>query len=336
MFKFFNQKKWFLWSILGSLLILFSTWYQVQLDVKISEWFGDIYDTLQKALTEPNSVTEEEFIGYLFTFLKIASGWILIAVFTGFFVSHWVFRWRTSMAEYYHSQWVKARTTEGASQRVQEDTLKFARIMEGLGVGLLDSIMTLIAFLPILWGLSKQVSVLPWIGEVNHALVWVAIASALGGTVILALVGVKLPGIEYDIQKEEAGYRKELVHGEDDPIRAAPATIGQLYDRVRGIHYKSYFHYLYFNTVKWSYFQGMVIVPYLALAPTIVKGVITLGFVQQITRAFGRVEGSLQYLVKSWSTIVEFISVWKRLSEFETKLKNNDINITGQADEIKS
>ena len=54
---------------------------------------------------------------------------------------------------------------------------------------------------------------------------------------------------------------EKLVHGEDDPIRAPP-TIGQLYNRVRGIHYKSYFHYLYFNTVKWSYFQGMVIVPY--------------------------------------------------------------------------
>ena len=227
------------------------------------------------------------------------------------------------MAEYYHSQWLKARLTEGASQRVQEDTLKFARIMEGLGVGLLDSIMTLVAFLPILWGLSKQVDVLPWIGEVDHALVWVAIISALGGTVLLAAVGIKLPGIEYDIQKEEAGYRKELVHGEDDPIRAAPPTIGQLYDRVRGIHYKSYFHYLYFNAVKWSYFQGMVIVPYLALAPTIVSGAITLGFVQQITRAFGRVENSLQYLVRSWSTIVELISVWKRLSEFEARLKYN-------------
>ena len=57
-----------------------------------------------------------------------------------------------------------------------------------------------------------------------------------------------------------------------------------------------------------------------SFAPTIVTGAITLGFVQQITRAFGRVEGSLQYLVKSWSTIVELISVWKRLSEFEARL----------------
>ena len=73
-----------------------------------------------------------------------------------------------------------------------------------------------------------------------------------------------------------------------------------------------YFHYLYFNAVKWSYLQGMVIVPYLALAPTIVTGAITLGFVQQIIRAFGRVETSLQYLVKV-ADIIELISVWKRL-----------------------
>ena len=325
MFKFFTTKTWYPWSIAGSFIILLSTWYQVQLDVKINEWFGSFYDTLQKALTTPNSVTETEFIAYLFSFAKIAGLWIMIAIATGFFTSHWVFRWRTSMANYYHEQWSKARLTEGASQRVQEDTLKFARIMEGLGVGLLDSIMTLIAFLPILWGLSKQITMLPWIGEVEHALVWVAIISALGGTILLASVGIKLPGIEYDIQKEEAAYRKELVLGEEDPIRAAPATIGQLYSRVRGIHFKSYFHYLYFNAVKWSYFQGMVVVPYLALAPTIVTGAITLGFVQQITRAFGRVEGSLQYLVKSWSTIVEFISVWKRLREFEDKLNQGKI-----------
>ena len=320
MFRFFSTKSWFPWSIAGSLFILISTWYQVQLDVKINQWFGEFYDALQKALTTPGSVTEVEFIAYLFTFAKIAGLWILIAIITGFFTSHWVFRWRTSMADYYHQQWLKARLTEGASQRVQEDTLKFARIMEGLGTGLLDSLMTLAAFTPILWELSKQINVLPWIGEVNHALVWVAIISAIGGTILLAIVGIKLPGIEYDIQKEEAAYRKELVLGEEDPIRAAPPTIGQLYNRVRGIHFKSYFNYLYFNAVKWSYFQGMVIVPYVALAPTIVTGAITLGFVQQIIRAFGRVEGSLQYLVKSWSTIVEFISVWKRLNEFESKL----------------
>ena len=183
--------------------------------------------------------------------------------------------------------------------------------------------MTLIAFTPILWGLSKSITVLPWFGEVEHALVWVAILSALGGTILLASVGIKLPGIEYDIQKEEAAYRKELVLGEDFKEKAQPEKITDLYGGVRKIHYKMYFHYVYFNAVKWSYLQGMVIVPYLALAPTIVTGAITLGFVQQIIRAFGRVETSLQYLVRSWPIIVELISVWKRLREFETKLKKN-------------
>ena len=328
MFKFFTNKRWSSWSILGSLLILVSTWYQVQLDVMINEWFGEFYDTLQKALTTPNSVSEKEFISYLLTFAKIAGVWMVISVATDYFTSHWTFRWRTAMAEFYHDKWDYASSIEGASQRVQEDTLKFARIMEGLGAELLRSLMTLIAFTPILWGLSKSITVLPWFGEVEHALVWVAILSALGGTILLASVGIKLPGIEYDIQKEEAAYRKELVLGEDFKEKAQPEKITDLYGGVRKIHYKMYFHYVYFNAVKWSYLQGMVIVPYLALAPTIVTGAITLGFVQQIIRAFGRVETSLQYLVRSWPIIVELISVWKRLNEFENKLKINTENIS--------
>ena len=44
---------------------------------------------------------------------------------------------------------------------------------------------------------------------------------------------------------------------------------------------------------------------------TLVTGVITLGAMQQMVRAFGRVESSFQYLVNSWITIVELISVYK-------------------------
>lgn len=316
--SFYWNRKWFGWSYLGTLFIIALTWSMVQIDVKINEWIGDFYNMLQKALTNPHSVTVEEFMTPMATFAGLAGLWIVISILNSFFVSHWVFRWRTAMAERYHEYWKHASHIEGASQRVQEDTLKFARFMETLGTGLVESIMTLIAFVPILWVLSKQVTHLPWIGPVEHALVWVAILTAIGGTLLLVLVGWKLPGIEYDIQKAEASYRKELVIRENDNIN--PLKIADLYKGVRFIHFKSYFHYLYFNMVKWSYFQGMVIVPYLALAPTIVAGAVTLGFVQQIVRAFNKVESSLQYLVRSWSTIVEFMSVWKRLHEFEKNL----------------
>jgi peptide/bleomycin uptake transporter len=42
---------------------------------------------------------------------------------------------------------------------------------------------------------------------------------------------------------------------------------------------------------------------------------------QQIVRAFGRVESSFQYLVNSWTDIVELISVFKRLRAFEQQIR---------------
>ena len=61
--------------------------------------------------------------------------------------------------------------------------------------------------------------------------------------------------------------------------------------------------------------------------PMIVAGVMTLGVMQQILRAFGRVEGSLQYLFKAWPTIIELASVYRRLREFEKQIKIKEIEV---------
>jgi peptide/bleomycin uptake transporter len=324
MWRFFYTPKWFAWSILGTLTIVGSIWYSVQLDVQINEWFGRFYDMLQQALSKPGSVSINDFYAQLFDFASIAAIYIAVnVVFNGFLVNHWTFRWRQSMAEYYQDNWVHARGIEGASQRLQEDTLKFARLTENLGVGLLEAVLMLVAFLPILYGLSKNVTELPFFGPVDHALLWVSLVTALGGTALLALVGIKLPGIEYDIQKREAAYRKELVLGEDKDDRAQPDSVEFLFADVRRIHFRSYLHYFYFNLSKWSYLQVMVIVPYVALAPTIIAGAITLGIVSQTVRAFGKVAESMQYIVRNWLGIVELISVHKRLREFERAITYN-------------
>ena len=60
------------------------------------------------------------------------------------------------------------------------------------------------------------------------------------------------------------------------------------------------------------------------LAPSIVAGLISLGVMQQIIRAFGRVEASFQYLLKAWPTIIELASVYKRLREFEREIKKDE------------
>ena len=319
--SFFLSKFWFRWSWPGMGVIVLGTWYQVQVDVKINEWFGGFYDLIQKALSTPNSVQLSEFNSFLLTFGKIAGIYVVVAVFLSFFTKHWIFSWRNAMNDYYMNNWVKLRTIEGASQRVQEDTRRFAATMETLGVSLLDSFLTLVAFLPILWELSKPIKVLPFIGEVDHALVYVAVVFALFGTALLAAIGIKLPGLEFNNQKVEAAFRKELVFGEDHEDRAKPPTIVELFNNVRRNYFRLFFHYMYFDIAKWSYLQFGVLVPYMALGPTIVSATITLGVMQQIVRAFGRVESSFQFLVRSWSIIVELISIYKRLVAFEKALK---------------
>ncbi|HFB2047780.1 MAG: peptide antibiotic transporter SbmA [Hyphomicrobiaceae bacterium] len=330
----FTSHKWNSWSVAGSSLIVFVTWFQVQIDVMINEWFGRFYNTIQQALSKPNNIENKEFIDHLLYFAVLAAISILFSVLNGFFTSHYAFRWRTAMNEYYMSRWNRLRFIEGVSQRIQEDTMRFATIMESLGTRFLDSVMTLLAFLPILWGLSSHVKVLPLIGTVPQGLVLIAIIWALGGTVLLAAVGIKLPGLQFRNQRVEAAYRKELVMGEDHTNRAMPHTIAQLFNDVRLNYFRLYFHYMYFNITRYSYLQFSVVVPYLALTPTIVTGAITLGIMQQIIRAFGRVESSFQFLVHSWTTIVELISIYKRLAAFEATLQNREL--TGIELEVQS
>ena len=324
MFRFFTEKSWFYWSWIGSFIILSSLWVQVEIDVKINEWFGVFYDMIQKALAEPNAVSIEEYFASLFSFITLAAMYIAVYVAISFFTAHYLFRWRTSMVEWYHSVYDKARKIEGASQRVQEDTIKFTRIMEGLGTSLIESIMILIQFIPILFGLSVGIPIF-FFGEWEYGLIVGALIWTIGGTVFLIVLGLilRLVGVEYDLQKQEAAYRKILVIAEDDG-NVRPKSIDELFDDVRKIHFLSYLRYLYFNIGRIAYLQANVLSAYVFLAPAIVAGVVTLGVMQQIIRAFGRVEGSMQYLLKAWPTIIELASVYKRLREFETKINQDE------------
>jgi peptide/bleomycin uptake transporter len=126
-----------------------------------------------------------------------------------------------------------------------------------------------------------------------------------------------LPGLNFRNQRVEAAYRKELVYGEDDPDRAQPPTVKELFANVRKNYFRLYFNYMYFNIGRYLYLQTD---PYIVLGPTIVAGVITLGLMQQILNAFDQVRSSFQYLVNSWTTIVELQLIYKRLRSFESVL----------------
>ncbi|XTZ37519.1 peptide antibiotic transporter SbmA [Salmonella enterica] len=321
----FCPHRWQRWSILGTALIIFVTWFLVEVNVAINAWYQPFYDLIQTALSAPNKVGIAQLYSEIGVFLWIALIAVTVAVLNNFFVSHYVFRWRTAMNEYYMAHWEHLRHIEGAAQRVQEDTMRFASTLEDMGVSFLNAVMTLIAFLPVLVALSPHVQDLPLVGHIPYGLVIAAIGWALLGTVLLAFVGIKLPGLEYKNQRVEAAYRKELVYGEDDPARARPHTVSELFVAVRRNYFRLYFHYMYFNIARILYLQVDVVFGLIVLFPTIAAGAITFGLMRQITNVFEQVRSSFQYLISSWTTLVELMSIYKRLRSFERELDGQAI-----------
>lgn len=202
--------------------------------------------------------------------------------------------------------------------------MRFSSTLQDWGVSLIQAVMTLVAFLPVLVGLSQHVKSVPILGHTPYGLVLAALFWSLFGTLLLGLVGVKLPGLEFRNQRVEAAYRKELVYGEDDARRAAPATVRELFSRVRYNYFRLWFHYLYFNVTRILYLQVDSMFGLFILLPTIIAGGLTLGLLQQITNVFDQVRQAFQYLITSWSTLVSLMSIYKRLRSFERVIEGEN------------
>ena len=273
-----SPHEWQIWSVLGSALLIYLSYASVQVSVVINAWYGPFYNDIQTALTGDGGITAGDLYGHFLVFCTIAFPYILFIILNRFFTAHYIFRWRTAMNNYYVERWKQVRNIEGASQRIQEDTMRFAAIMEGLGVAFVDSIMTLIAFLPVLAALSVHVESLPILGAIPYPL-----------------------------------------------VALKPGTLSDLFANVRRNYFRIYWHYTYFNLFRYMYIQADNVVAYIFLVPTIVSGRITLGIMNQILRAFGQVASSFQFLVSSWTTIIELISIYKRLQAFEAAISDQPL-----------
>lgn len=321
-----GNRRWFWWSVVGSVTIIEVVYFNVQISAWLNDWYGTFYNLIQTALTTPNSVTLDQFLGEIVTVAYVLIPNITVLVLNAFFIAHYLFRWRRAMTFYYMSNWQHLRHIEGASQRIQEDTQRLASIVEGLAVSLVASVMTLIVFLPLLWELSQHITELPFFGAVQGSLVWVALVSSAFGTVLLALVGIRLPGLEFHNQRVEAALRKELVYGEDNNERSQPLPVRDLFKNMQSNYFRLYRNYLYFNVARYAYLQGANFVPLIAMGPSIVTGALTLGLFQQVNNAFGQVEDSFKFLASSWTTIISLISVYKRLRAFEAHIPPNAVS----------
>lgn len=315
-----DNKRWYWWSVTGTVLIVEIVYFNVQVGAWLNDWYGDFYDMIQVSLQTPNTYTFDQYMAKILTAAAVIVPNVMVLVANAFFNAHYLFRWRRAMTFFYMANWRNARKIEGASQRVQEDAQNFSSIVEGIGLDIVSSVMTLIVFLPILWGLSEAIPEFPWVGKVPGGLVWLALFTAIAGTLIFAFAGIRLPGLQFANQRVEAAFRKELVYGEDDDGRAQPVTIRDLFRNVQRNYFRIYWHYTYFNVFRYGFINAAQFFPYIALGPSIVTGAITLGIFQQVFNAYGNVSDSFRFLMNSWTTIINLISIFQRLRGFERQI----------------
>lgn len=318
---FFASKQWFIWAYGGGVFLLASLYGQVYIAVRVNEWYRTFFDMLQQT----GQHTLDDFWKSLmdWAFLTVPF-WILAAV-TNYVMRLYALAWREAITFDYLPRWKNVtEDIEGASQRIQEDTFRFTRIMESLGIQTAQAFMMLIAFVPVLWNLGKEINV-GWVKDVPGVLVWASLLISIGGMCISWLVGIKLPKLEYDNQKAEAAFRKQLVYAEDDKIHhAATVALIELFTHIRLNYRRLFLHHGYFDLWMHWYDQLVSIVPYLVMGPGVFMGVITLGMLQQVVHAFEKVHGSLSLFLHNWPVITEFRSIRLRLREFEDHLDKQE------------
>ncbi|EAI3904551.1 putative transporter [Campylobacter jejuni] len=286
-----------------------------------------------RAMIEKESYSASDFYALILVFLAIAIPYVLIATINIYFASVYAFKWREAMTFSYLKFWKnKDDNIEGSSQRIQEDTYNFSKIVESLGLSFIRALMTLVAFIPILWTLSDVVSKalfanlsenssFYFLKNIDGLLVYVALLISLGGLIVSWFVGIKLPGLEYNNQKAEAAFRKELVYAEDNRKEYAKnETMIELFTGLKFNYKRLFLHYGYFNIWLILFEQMIVIVPFLIMAPGLFAGAIGLGIVMQINNAFDQVRSSFSVFITNWTTITQLRSIYKRLKEFEKNI----------------
>jgi peptide/bleomycin uptake transporter len=194
-----------------------------------------------------------------------------------------------------------------------------------MGWTVVSTLMTLVAFIPILWNLSRDVKI-PGLEDIQGSLVWISFAASAAGFVISWIIGTKLPEIEYDGQKIEATFRKVLVYGESPKIRIRDefeTALLRIFAKLFTNNNRAILHNSYFDVWKYLYMKAMYILPFLLMGPGVIYGVITIGDLMQTVNAFEQVTSGLSVFIYNWPMVTELRSICRRLWEFERTIIEN-------------
>ena len=309
----------------------------VGMTVLLTYWQRAFYNTLETkdwdgfiALLFTWHRTEEE--GFLPGFSIVAALYILIAVYQLYLRQALQIRWRRWLTETYLSQWLADRayyrmaltdpSTDNPDQRIADDARLFVEDTLSLGIGLLNSAVTLGSFIIVLWSLSGPLTVFGF--DIPGYMVWVALIYAVIGTWLAHLIGRPLIALNFTQQKVEADFRYALVRfrentegialygGEADEQRGLAARFRGLMENWRAIMLAT--KRLTFFTA--GYGQMASIFPIMVAAPAYFAGRMPLGGLIQTSSAFGQVQGALSWFVDNYARLTEWRATVERLTGF--------------------
>ncbi len=306
----------------------------VYLNVLFNQWNRLFYNAVQK-LDFP------AFKYQLFRFCVLATIFIVVAVYQIYLNRMLQIRWRRWMTERYLDSWLKGRmyyqlqlrggATDNPDQRISEDLRSLVSMTLDLGLGVLSSVVTLFSFLAILWRLSgpAHFAVFGFHVYIPGYMLWAALVYAVVGTWLTHLVGRPLIRLNFDQQRYEADFRFSMMRLRENAEAVA------LYGGEGSEHeeFRRRFAWVYGNWWKlmvrqmklsWltsGYSQIAVVFPFIVAAPRYFAKQISLGGLMQTASAFGQVQGSLSFIVGSYSEIANWRAVIERLVTFRTEME---------------
>ena len=327
-----SDEKWGARGLLAAVVVL--NLIAVWINVRLNLWNRDFYDALQE-------YDWPRFWWQLGVFCMIAAAWVMVAVYQLYLRQILHIRWRRWMTEHFLKNWLTAQayyriqldqsTTDNPDQRISDDLDRYTSLTLTLTLGLLDSVITLVSFMFILWRLSGSLEIPLW-GDTSVSipgyLVWAAVLYAALGTWLTSWVGRPLAALLFDQQRFEADFRFSMIrlreNAESVAFYGGEAREYGVFDRRFGRVVANWWDIIRRRKkLTWftaSYAQVAVIFPFLAATPGYFSKRIQLGGVMQVISAFGSVQDSLSWIVSSYTEIAEYRSVVARLHGFSGRL----------------
>lgn len=318
------------WKARGLLLAtIATTLLLVVINLQITNWYNRFYNALQ-------GYDQAGFWKLLGEFTLLAFAAIALSVYQTYLSQLMDLRWRKwltgdylrrylSAQTYYHMEVFK-RGQDNPDQRIADDLSQFSQLTTSLFTGMLSAIANLVAFIGLLWVLSSKV-VLPWGGSEHHVagfLVWVALIYAVVWTWVAARIGNPLIWLNFNQQRLQADFRFSLMRLRENSEAVAfyrgesmeRDHFDERFDRVYHNYKRLILRQKRFNWFSSYFSQVAVILPFLATASAYFAKAVPLGFLMQVSSAFGNVQGSFAYIAQSYDSFAQWHAVVDRLRGF--------------------